>query len=129
MNRHRVKALVISGLIVTGAFALAFLEAHGFIPEEQREIATRGYNVTIALILACWGNLAPKRLHPLGEMGRDPGTEQSIRRFAGVAILGCGLLSALDWMIAPFELALPIEAAAIGGALVVVGVRFAHRHD
>jgi hypothetical protein len=118
-----LNALLISGLIVTGAFGLAYLAAHGVIADDQREISTRSFNFTAALILVWWSNLAPKRLRPLVEMSGDPAKEQSVRRLAGRAIVIGGVLSALAWVIAPFKLALPIEASAIGGALIIVFLR------
>jgi hypothetical protein len=127
MSRHAAKALLISGSIMAGALGLSYLVAHGFIPDAQREISTRGYNVTIALILVWWTNLAPKRLRPLAEISGDAAIEQSARRFTGRAIVCGGLLSALAWLVAPFGLALPLEAAAIGGALALVCLRPRHR--
>jgi hypothetical protein len=123
MNRHVLNSLSISASILAGAFGLAYLDAHGFIPSDQREISTRAFNLAATLVLLWWTNLAPKRLKPLAAIGGDPAMEQSVRRFASAVIVGGGLLSALAWFAAPFSLALPLEAAAIGGALIMILVR------
>jgi hypothetical protein len=127
MRRHVLTALWISGSVLAGALGLSYLITHSLIPDAQREISTRGYNLTVALILVWWTNLAPKRLRPLAEISGDAAIEQSARRFTGRAIVCGGLLSALAWLIAPFGLALPLEAAAIGGALALVFLRPRHR--
>jgi len=120
MKRHLLKAQLIAGLIVAGACGLSYLAGHGFIAADKREISTRGFNLTVALILVWWANLAPKRLKPLAQISGDPAIEQSVRHFTGITIVVGGLLSALVWLVAPFNLALPLEALAIGGALILV---------
>jgi hypothetical protein len=120
MNRQISNALPIAGLIIAAALGVRYLNTHGIIPGDQRELSTRASNLTASLILVWWTNLAPKRLRPLAEIGGDPATEQFVRRFASTVMVGGGLLSALDWLIAPFSLALPLEAAAIGGALIMI---------
>jgi hypothetical protein len=123
MSRHVLNALLIAGGIVAGAAGLAYLAGHGFIPADKREMATRAFNLTTALILLWWANLAPKRLRPLAELTCDRIREQRARRVAGVALIVAGLISAVAWLIAPFNLALPVEATAIGGGLAIVFVR------
>lgn len=123
MNRHVLKAFLIAAIVIAGAFGLAYLNERGIIPRDQHETLMRAWNITTALVLVWWANLAPKRLRPLAETSGDPGAAQSARRFTSTAILIGGLLSALDWFIAPFHLAMPLQAAAIGGALAIAFTR------
>lgn len=106
---------VFSALIVGGALALRWAEAHGLIDDTP----DRSFGVTVGVILAWFGNLAPKK--GLDDCpGRLTADHQAMRRFAGRTFVLGGLAYAAAWIVVPSPYASEAAMAAIALALALV---------
>lgn len=119
MNRDLRTGLLTAGLMIAFAVALQILHRGGVIPGDTREISTRGINILIGLMTVGFASAGAKRLSRLTDL-RNAARHQALRRFSAWTLSLGGLVFALAWLIAPYDLAFPISITALGGAVAIV---------
>ena len=115
------RGLLVAALILAASGALA-LASPEYVSDE---LAKRLVGIMLGVVVVVYSNAAPKALTPLALMRCDPAAEQSMRRFAGWALVLGGLGYAAVWLLAPLSNAGMLSVAVLGGALVAVVVRYA----
>ena len=114
------RALLIAGLMLTAAVVLRLLAPDQISPE----LARRLLGVLLGLVVAGYANLVPKALAALTRMRCDPAADQAVRRFTGWSLALGGVAYAVTWAVAPLALAAVIAGGFLGGALLLVILRF-----
>lgn len=112
-----VRALLLAALFlgVTASLTLLPIDAG---------MVKRVVGVMTGAMVVFYSNYAPKKLTPLAAMRCNPATEQALRRFTGMSMVLGGLGYMLVWMFVPLEWAVPAAVAVLGGALLLVVIRF-----
>lgn len=88
------------------------------------DLARRLWGVLLGAVVIVYANAAPKTLPPLARMRCDPAAEQALRRFTGWALVAGGLGYAAAWLFAPLQSARLLAAGSLGGALLLVVLRY-----
>lgn len=120
MNRDIKTGLITAALMIGGSFLLVALMHAGLVHGDRNEISTRGINVLIGLMTVGLASNGAKQLRRRLADLRDPALEQSLRRFSSWTLVIGGLIYAVAWLAAPFDLAFYVSVAGLGGSVLLV---------
>jgi len=113
--RPILRGLALGAAMLAVAAILKFAEHAGFLGPD---IAARGIQVVIGLMLAFYANFIPKNLPALREPARASARIQSALRFGGWAFALAGLAYAAIWAWAPLPTAGDVSVAVVATAMV-----------
>lgn len=117
-QRQREIAYALAGAALL--IALPLLGAAGVL---DAGLGQRLSGVTIGLILAAYGNIAPKQLVRYDPESPRPARKQAFIRFSGRVFVLAGLAHALVWAFAPIDRANALAMIPLAAALVLVALR------
>jgi len=118
----------IAGAAVLILLPLAAIAARslGLIDDPDRDLPGRLYGVAAGLIIAAYGNIAPRKLIRLDPDSPRFARKQAAIRFSGwVFVLG-GLANAAVWaFVSPIDLAAALSMVPLAAALILTVARCA----
>ena len=98
----------------------------GLVDDPGHDLPGRLYGVAAGLIIAAYGNIAPRKLVRYDPGAAGPSRKQAIIRFSGWVFMLAGLANALIWaLVSPIDLAAMLSMVPLGTALVLVALRCA----
>lgn len=127
-DKQRQLAWSIAGaaLLVLLPLGATAARSWGLIEDPGHDLPGRIYGIVIGLILAAYGNIAPRKLVRFDPGSPRPARMQAAIRFSGWAFVLAGLAHALIWaFVSPIDLAAMLSMAPIAAALVLALYRCA----
>ena len=108
-------ALILAGLMLAVAGGLRLADGAGLV---DADMARRGIQVAIGLMLAAYANLMPKQIRRW-RSARADAREQAALRVGGWSLTLAGLAHAGLWAFAPLAIADTVAMMVVAGAMVV----------
>ena len=96
-------------------------QAQGAI--DDQDVSRRLTSALVGVFLAAIGNATPKMLTPLSAMACDGARTQAFQRFSGWTWFMAGLTYAMVWLVLPLDVAKPLSAMVILGAVLLVAMQ------
>ena len=98
----------------------------GLVEDPGHDLPGRLYGIAAGLIIAAYGNIAPRKLVRYDPDAAGPSRKQSMIRFSGWVFVLAGLANALIWtFVSPIDLAAMLSMVPLGAGLVLVALRCA----
>ena len=108
-------------LLPLGAIAARSL---GLVEDPGHDLPGRLYGVAAGLIIAAYGNIAPRKLVRYDPDSPQPARKQAVIRFMGWTFVLAGLANAAIWaFVSPIDLAAMLSMVPLAGALILVFLR------
>lgn len=117
MNQSIRRSLSLAAIYLLTAVVLNALRQRDVVSAETAE---RLMGVLLGSVVIVSANAIPKRLVPLARLSCDPGREQTLRRFAGRAMVLGGLGFTLAYVLAPIAIASTLAICLLAPAVLVV---------
>lgn len=111
------------GYALVGAALLIVFPLLGTAGILDAGLGQRLSGVVMGLILAVYGNIAPRHLVRYNPESPQPARKQAFIRFSGWVFVLAGLAHALVWVLAPIERAVFLAMIPLVAALLLVGLR------
>ena len=126
-KRNSELAYGVAGAAFLIALPLAVIAAKaiGLVDESDSALAPRLFGIATGLILAAYGNIAPRQLVRYDADSDRPARKQAIIRFSGWIFTLAGLGYALIWLVAPPGKAATLSMIPVIAGLALVGLRIA----
>ena len=127
-EKQKQLAWAIAGATVLLLLPLAAIAARswGLIEDPDHDLPGRLYGVAAGLIIAAYGNIAPRKLIRLDPDSPRFARKQAAMRFSGWVFVIAGLANAAIWaFVWPTDLAAPLSMVPLAGALLLVFLRCA----
>ena len=119
-------ALAGAALVILLPLAAIGARAWGLVEDPENELPARLYGIAAGLIVAAYGNIAPRKLVRYDPGSPRPATKQAAIRFSGWAFVLGGLANALIWaLVSPIDRAAMLSMVPLALALVLVFARCA----
>ena len=110
-------------LVSLGAIAA---RSWGLVEDPEHDLPGRLYGIAAGLIVAAYGNIAPRKLVRYDPASPRLARKQAAIRFSGWAFVLAGLANALIWaLVSPIDLAAMLSMVPLATALVLVLARCA----
>ena len=90
---------------------------------DDQDVSRRLTSALVGIFLAAIGNATPKMLTPLSAMACDGARTQAFQRFSGWTWFMAGLTYAMVWLVLPIDVAKPLSAMVILGAVLLVAMQ------
>ena len=114
-------ALAGAALILILPLAAIFARNWGLIDDPGNDLPGRVYGITAGLIVAAYGNIAPRKLVRYDPGSTRPATRQAALRFSGWAFVLGGLANAAIWaFVSPIDMAAMLSMVPLAAALILV---------
>jgi len=98
----------------------------GWVEDAGHDLPGRLYGIAAGLIIAAYGNIAPRKLVRYDPASPRPAARQAAIRFSGWAFVLGGLANAAIWaFVSPIDLAAMLSMVPLAAALILVFVRCA----
>ena len=127
MTRKRKElAWGLAGAAVLILLPLAAIAARqwGLVEDVGHDLPGRLYGIAAGLIIAAYGNIAPRKLVRYDPESPRPSRKQAAIRFSGWAFVIAGLANAAIWaFVSPIDLAALLSMVPLAAALVLVLLR------
>jgi hypothetical protein len=118
MMKHPIpRALTLAAACIVTAVMLSELRQHDMV---SAGTAQRLMGMLFGAVVLVTANAMPKRLVPLARLSCDPAREQTLRRFAGRALVLGGLGYTLAYALAPVAIASNLAICLLAPAVLVV---------
>jgi len=127
-EKQKQLAWAIAGAAVLILLPLAAIAARGWglIDDPDHDLPGRLYGVAAGLIIAAYGNVAPRKLVRLDPESPRFARKQAALRFSGWVFVLAGLANAAVWaFVWPIDLAAMLSMVPLAGALLLVFARCA----
>ena len=99
----------------------------GLIEDPGHDLPGRLYGIAARLIVAAYGNIAPRKLVRYDPDSPRPAARQAAIRFSGWAFVIGGLANAAVWaFVSPIDLAAMLSMVPLAAALIIVFLRCSH---
>lgn len=96
----------------------------GLVEDPGHDLPGRLYGIAAGLIVAAYGNIAPRKLVRHDLDSPRPARKQAAIRFSGWAFVLAGLANALIWaLVSPIDLAAMLSMVPLAAALILVLLR------
>jgi hypothetical protein len=127
-DKQKQLAWGLAGAALLVILPLAAIAARGWglVEDPDHDLPGRLYGIAAGLIIAAYGNIAPRKL-----VRYDPDSPRSARkqaaiRFSGWVFVFAGLANAAVWaFVSPTDLAAPLSMVPLAAALILVFARCA----
>ncbi|WP_339914515.1 hypothetical protein [uncultured Brevundimonas sp.] len=119
-RRYFRMSVMVGGLMLAGSLSVSLAETLGIA---DGPIVQRGLGIGIGLVLILIGNVMPKVLGRRGEGSCPSERSESMKRFAGWALVIAGLVYVAAWFVLPVPLAGGVATAATALALGLIIAR------
>ena len=121
MDHSNRRSVLIAAIYLLSAVVLNELRQGHLV---SAETVARLMGVLMGSVVLISANVIPKRLVPLALLSCDPAREQTLRRFAGRALVLGGLGYTLAYALAPIAIAQTLAICLLAPAvLTVAGIR------
>ena len=108
-------------LLPLGAIAA---RSWGLVDDPGHDLPGRLYGIAAGLMVAAYGNIAPRKLVRYDPDSPRPAKKQAAIRFSGRAFVAGGLANALIWaIVSPIDLAAMLSMVPLAAALILVLLR------
>lgn len=98
----------------------------GLIADPDHDLPGRLYGIAAGLIIAAYGNIAPRKLVRIDLASPRAARKQAAMRFSGWTFVIAGLVNAAIWaFVSPIDLAASLSMVPLAGALILVFARCA----
>lgn len=121
-EKQKQLAWAIAGAAVLILLPLGAIAARnwGWIEDPDHDLAGRLYGVAAGLIVAAYGNIAPRKLVRYDPDSPRPAARQAAIRFSGWAFVLGGLANAAIWaFVSPIDLAALLSMVPLAGAVIL----------
>ncbi len=122
-RRDLIYALLGAALLILLPLALIAANSAGLVDDPDGALVQRLSGIAIGLILAVYGNIAPRKLVRYDPAATGPSRRQAIIRFSGWVFVLAGLGHALVWLLVPIERAALWSMVPVAGGLALVLLR------
>lgn len=125
---HKRKELAwgLAGAAVLILLPLAAIAARqwGLVEDAGHDLPGRVYGIAAGLVIAAYGNIAPRKLVRYDPDSPRPARKQAAIRFSGWAFVIAGLANAAIWaLVSPIDLAALLSMVPLAAALILVFLR------
>ena len=117
--------LIGAAMMIAAPLLLVLARSFGWIADPNGEIAQRIVQIAIGLMVAAYGNVAPRQLVRYDPDAAGPSRRQALIRFSGWVFTLAGLAYALAWLVAPYDSAPFWSMAPMAFGVAVVLLRCA----
>ena len=127
-NKQKELAWGLAGAAVLILIPLGAIAARnwGLVDDPGHDLPGRLYGIAAGLIIAAYGNIAPRKLVRYDPRAAGPSRKQAIIRFSGRVFVLAGLANALIWaLVSPIDLAAKLSMVPLMTGLVLVVLRCA----
>ena len=127
-DKQKQLAWAVAGAALVILLPLAGIGARawGLVEDPENDLPARLYGIAAGLIVAAYGNIAPRKLVRYDPGSPRPATKQAAIRFSGWAFVLGGLANALIWaLVSPIDRAAMLSMVPLALALVLVFARCA----
>ena len=127
-EKQKQLAWAIAGAAVLILLPLGAIAARswGWVDDPDHDLPGRLYGVAAGLIIAAYGNIAPRKLIRLDPASPRFASKQAAIRFSGWVFVLAGLANAAVWaLVSPIDLAAGLSMVPLAGALLLVFARCA----
>ena len=124
--KQRELAWALAGAAILILLPLAAIAARnwGLVEDPGHDLPGRLYGIAAGLIVAAYGNIAPRKLVRYDPDSPRPARRQAAIRFSGWAFVLGGLANALIWaIVSPIDLAAMLSMVPLAAALILVLLR------
>lgn len=121
-QKQKELAWAIAGAAVLILLPLGAIAARswGLVEDPGHDLPGRLYGIAAGLIIAAYGNIAPRKLVRYDPDSPRPARKQAAIRFSGWAFVLGGLANALIWaVVSPIDLAAMLSMVPLAAALAV----------
>jgi hypothetical protein len=119
-------ALAGAALIILLPLAAMAARGWGLIDDPDNDLSGRIYGIIGGLIVAAYGNIAPRKLLRYDPTSPRPAARQAALRFSGWAFVLGGLANAAIWaFVSPLDNAAMLSMIPLAAALILVLTRCA----
>lgn len=127
-QKQKELAWAIAGAAVLILLPLGAIAARnwGLVEDPGHDLPGRLYGIAAGLIIAAYGNVAPRKLVRYDPDSPRLAQKQAAIRFSGWAFVLAGLANALIWaIVSPIDLAAMLSMVPLAAALLLVLTRCA----
>lgn len=127
-EKQKQVAWGLAGAAVLVLIPLAAIAARrwGLIEDASHDLPGRLYGIAAGLIIAAYGNIAPRKLVRIDPASPRAARKQAAIRFSGWAFVLAGLANAAIWaLVSPTDLAAPLSMVPLAAAMILVFARCA----
>ena len=127
-DKQKQLAWGIAGAAVLILLPLGAIAARswGLVEDPDHDLPGRLYGIAAGLIVAAYGNIAPRKLVRYDPDSPRPAAKQAAIRFSGWAFVLGGLANAAIWaLVSPIDLAALLSMIPLALALALVALRCA----
>ena len=127
-EKQKQLAWGIAGAAALVVIPLAAIAARnlGLIADPGHDLPGRLYGIAAGLIIAAYGNIAPRKLVRIDPSSPRAARKQAALRFSGWTFVIAGLVNAAIWaFVSPIDLAASLSMVPLAGALILVFARCA----
>lgn len=125
-QKHLAWAIAGAAVLILLPLGAIAARSWGLVDDANRDLPGRLYGVAAGLIIAAYGNIAPRKLIRLDPDSPRFASKQAAVRFSGWVFVLAGLANAAVWaVVSPIDLAAMLSTIPLAGALLLVFVRCA----
>ena len=127
-DKQKQLAWGLAGAAVLIVIPLAAIAARnlGLIADPGHDLPGRLYGIAAGLIIAAYGNIAPRKLVRYDPDSPRPARRQAAIRYSGWVFVIAGLVNAAIWaFVSPIDLAASLSIVPLAGAMILVFARCA----
>jgi len=127
-DKQKQLAWGLAGAAVLIVIPLAAIAARnlGLIADPGHDLPGRLYGIAAGLIIAAYGNIAPRKLVRYDPDSPRPARRQAAIRYSGWVFVIAGLVNAAIWaFVSPIDLAASLSMVPLAGAMILVFARCA----
>jgi hypothetical protein len=127
-DKQKQQAWGLAGAAILILLPLGAIAARnwGLIADPGHDLPGRLYGVAAGLIIAAYGNVAPRKLVRYDPGSPRPARKQAAIRFSGWAFVIAGLVNAAIWaFVSPIDLATILSMVPLAAAMILVFARCA----
>jgi hypothetical protein len=124
--KQRELAWALAGAAILILLPLGAIAARtwGLVEDPGHDLPGRLYGIAAGLLVAAYGNIAPRKLVRFDPGSPRPARRQAAIRFSGWAFVLAGLANALIWaIVSPIDLAAMLSMVPLAAALILVLLR------
>lgn len=127
-DKQKQLAWAIAGAAFITVLPLAAIAARnwGLIEDASHDLPGRLYGIAAGLLVAAYGNIAPRKLVRYDPASPNLAAKQAAIRFSGWAFVIGGLANAAIWaFVSPIDLAAMLSMVPLAAALILAFARCA----
>ena len=116
-NTWITNSVVCGALMMVFALGTTLTSSFGIV--DDLDLGKRVPMILTGIFLAAIGNVMPKMLPPLAQLGCDGVRVQNFQRLCGWTWALCGLTTVLSWLALPIDIASPVSMTVTAASVVL----------